>query len=87
MSDEEVGVFEIRNGKIAFPAGAVVSREFGKSIHYCNLNINGTNVNHIFKAFSPNVLGLGMAFVKQREPGPISDSILLDAFGKLREFA
>lgn len=83
MSEENVGLFEIRDGAIAFQKGAVAPPGFGRSIHYCDLKINGTDVNGVLEAFNPGAMGLGMAFVKQRQPGPISDSIVTDAFEKI----
>ena len=56
---------------------------FGKSIHYCNLTVNNTNINELLFKISPNIVGLGMAFVKQKKPAPISSDILIDANSKL----
>ena len=60
-------------------------RVFGESIHYCNLKINGMNINNFLKNIHPGLIGLGMAFVKQNEPGPISNDIVLDAITKFRD--
>ena len=56
---------------------------FGNSIHYCNLKINGISINDFLKLISPNIIGIGMAFIRQTKPGPISSDILLDAKNKL----
>jgi hypothetical protein len=55
----------------------------GSSIHYCNLEINSKNANQYLNEISPNIIGLGMSFVTQVSPGPISNDIALDAFIKL----
>lgn len=55
----------------------------GNSIHYCNLEINSKNANQYLNEISPNITGLGMSFVTQVSPGPISNDIALDAFNKL----
>ena len=57
--------------------------KFGSSIHYCNLHINHQNINDFLHTISPNLIGVGMAFVKQSTAGPISNDILLDAANKL----
>ncbi len=59
---------------------------FGRSIHYCDLKINGKNINNFLKDIHPGLIGLGMAFVKQKEPGPISNDIVIDALKKLKDF-
>jgi hypothetical protein len=56
---------------------------FGGSIHYCNMHINGKNINDFLLNISSNLIGIGMAFVKQIAPGPISSDILIDAANKL----
>lgn len=56
---------------------------FGKSIHYCNLKINRKNINRFLHNISPNIKGLGMAFIAQKKPGPISNDIIIDAKEKL----
>ena len=52
---------------------------FGKSIHYCDMEINHKGINEFLREISPNLIGLGMAFVSQKNPGPISNDIILDA--------
>jgi hypothetical protein len=47
--------------------------------------INGINLNTYLKEISPNILGLGMAFVRQECPGPISNDIIKDALRKFKE--
>ena len=56
---------------------------FGGSIHYCNMHINGQSINDFLLNISGNLTGIGMAFVKQLVPGPISNDILMDAAYKL----
>ena len=58
---------------------------YGKSIHYSNLTIDQLNVNEFINKISPKISGLGMAFVNQLRPGPISNDIILDAFKKLND--
>ena len=49
---------------------------FGDSIHYCNLSIDGININKYLSNISNNVYGVSMPFVKQKSPGPISGDII-----------
>ncbi len=56
---------------------------FGSSIHYCNLKINGISVNSFLENISKNLIGIGMPFVDQTYPGPISNDIMIDAYNKL----
>lgn len=58
---------------------------FGSSIHYCNLKINGIDINSFLKKKNPNIFGFGMAFVDQISPGPISNDIILDILKKLKK--
>ena len=58
---------------------------FGDSIHYCNLKVNGIDINTLLRRIHKNIVGLGMAFVKQEKPGPISNDIIIDAFNKLEK--
>ncbi len=62
------------------------SLKFGGSIHYCNMKINGEGMNDFFARINPNIIGLGMPFVDQAEPGPIANNILNDAILKLRPY-
>lgn len=48
---------------------------FGRSIHYCNLKINGERLTEMMKRFNPNLYFVGMASVSQSKPGPISSDI------------
>ena len=57
---------------------------FGDSIHYCNMKINGVDINKFLKKIHPKIIGLGMPFVNQKNPGPISNDIILDAHKKFR---
>ena len=60
-------------------------KTFGRSIHYCNLRINKTPINKFLNKINPNILGLGMAFVKQKSPGPISNDIIIDIIKKIKK--
>jgi len=48
---------------------------FGKSIHYCNLRINGERLADLAARLSPNLHFVSMASVTQSKPGPISSDI------------
>ena len=52
--------------------------KFGKSIHYCNMKINGISINEFLSKINKNLIGFGMPFVNQKIPGPISNDILSD---------
>jgi|TARA_B110000285_G_scaffold235009_1_gene314171 hypothetical protein len=53
--------------------------KFGESIHYCNLKINNVDINNFLGKINPNIVGLGMSFINQKKPGPISNEIMSDA--------
>ena len=57
----------------------------GESIHYCNLKINNVNINKFLKKINPKIIGLGMPFINQKKPGPISNEIILDAKSKFNK--
>ena len=78
-------VVEIRERKLVDVDGDSSERKppYGKSIHYCDMQINGVDINEYLSKIDPNILGLGMAFVKQNRPGPISNDIMIDAYKKL----
>lgn len=48
---------------------------FGKSIHYCNLKINGERLADVAAKWHPNLFFVSMASVMQSQPGPISSDI------------
>lgn len=54
---------------------------FGRSIHYCNLRINGIPLGEVVSKFWPKCYVVGMAAIKQANPGPISNDILTCALG------
>ena len=56
---------------------------FGGSIHYCNLRINGQDINQLLARFHPRLIALGMPAVTQMQPGPISNDIINDAALKI----
>lgn len=60
-------------------------KTFGRSIHYCNLRINKTPIDKFLNKINPNIIGLGMAFVKQKSPGPISNDIIIDIIKKIKK--
>jgi len=62
-------------------------KRLGESIHYCNLKINNVDINKFLAKINPNISGLGMLFVNQRKPGPISNEIILDAKLKCKKIA
>ncbi len=57
-------------------------KKFGDSIHYCNLLINNTKINDIIGQYN-NIIGVGMCFVSQNNPGPISNVIYSDCLAKI----
>jgi len=61
-----------------------IKHAHGRSIHYCNLKINEININQYLKEISNKLSGIGMAFVDQNTPGPISGDIALDAYNKIK---
>jgi len=56
---------------------------FGGSIHYCNLRINGVDINILLNTFYPHLIVLGMPALCQKQPGPISNDIMNDAAIKI----
>ena len=51
-------------------------KNFGNSIHYCDLYVNKISINKFLKNLSNNIYGISMPFVKQEKPGPISNDII-----------
>lgn len=72
----------IKNGTLTETAGEDTS-PFGTSIHYCNVKINEVSANQFLKKISSRIVGLGMAFVDQESPGPISNDIFEDTVKKV----
>lgn len=60
------------------------NRYFGKSIHYCDLRINKIPISTFLKKISNNIIGIGMAFVNQDSPGPISNDIFNHVINQLK---
>ena len=58
--------------------------KFGNSIHYCNMLINGQNVNKFLRKINKNIRGIGMPYINQKIPGPISNEIIEDVIKKLK---
>ena len=75
---------QLKNGEISEKNVKKFVHNFGQSIHYCNLRINKIPINQLLKKIHPNIYGIGMPFVDQDMPGPISNDILLDAVNKIR---
>lgn len=74
----------IQNAQLLEIQGSSITpRSFGSSIHYCDMHINGQSINDFLLKISPDLRGIGMAFVKQAAAGPISNDILIDAASKL----
>ena len=59
------------------------SKEFGSSIHYCNLFIDKVHIDEFLSKISTNIIGVGMPFVKQNRPGPISNDIVNNLLDKV----
>jgi hypothetical protein len=82
--------FKKRNCKIILKKGILQEikennyNNFGKSIHYCNMKINGVTLNKYLKKINKNIFGIGMAFVNQKKPGPIINDIIIDILNKLK---
>lgn len=72
----------VRNGVISEHAFNEKIK-YGGSIHYCNMQINGRSISDFLSEISPQITGLGMPFVNQAEPGPISNDIVLDTLNKV----
>jgi len=75
--------FVIRDGALIDLEAIGSQIEFGKSIHYCDLKIDGDRLDDFLEKVSPNIKGGGMGFVRQKTPGPISNDIILDLHHKL----
>lgn len=56
--------------------------EFGRSIHYCNMRINGISINKFLSKINNSIIGVGMPFINQKNPGPISNEIFEDIVNK-----
>ena len=54
---------------------------FGKSIHYCDLKINGVPIRDFLSEFDISVIG--MPAITQNKPGPISQDIMMDVMENL----
>ena len=59
------------------------SSNFGDSIHYCNMLINGVKIDKFLKKINKNIICIGMASVDQKLPGPISNEIISDIYKKI----
>jgi len=76
---------QIKNGELIEKKCSLPNYKFGKSIHYCNLKINGININKFLHKIDKNIKGLGMSFINQNQPGPISNEIILDIKKKIKK--
>ena len=75
---------QIKSGELIEKKCSLPNYKFGKSIHYCNLKINGVNINKYLHKINKNIKGLGMSFIDQNKPGPISNEIILDIKKKIK---
>ena len=76
---------QLKNGELIEKNCSLSNYKFGKSIHYCNLKINGVNINRFLHKINKNIKGLGMSFINQNKPGPISNEIILDIKKKIKK--
>ena len=74
---------QLKDNKFIEKGNKYKNKNFGQSIHYCDLKINKVSINNILRKIHPNIYGVGMSFVKQDIPGPISNDIILDAIKKI----
>ncbi len=74
---------QLKKNKIFEKKSQIKNSNFGQSIHYCNLKINKVSINKFLRKIHPNIYGVGMSFVSQNVPGPISNDIILDAIKKI----
>jgi len=72
----------LKDGELIEKNNSKSCNNFGQSIHYCNLRINNIPINQIIKKIHPNIYGIGMSFINQDIPGPISNDIILDSYKK-----
>jgi hypothetical protein len=77
-------ILQIKNGTLKEKNCNIHNYKFGKSAHYCNLKINSKNINIFLKKINKNIKGLGMSFINQTKPGPISNEIILDIKKKIK---
>jgi len=73
--------FFLKNGIIK--VSKTSSSNFGDSIHYCNMLINGEKIDKFLKKINKNIVCIGMASVEQKFPGPISNEIISDIYKKI----
>lgn len=66
---------EFDKGLGSWAVEASHSKVFGRSVHYCNLHIDGKPVTQFLKELG-NVKIIGMAAVRQRIGGPISQELI-----------
>lgn len=77
-----------RNCRLSLNKGIIEVSEtsspnFGDSIHYCNMLINGVKIDKFLKKINKNIICIGMASVDQKLPGPISNEIISDIYKKI----
>ncbi len=73
----------LNKGVISEFNNKLTDKKFGDSIHYCNMRINKININNFLKKIDKNIIGIGMPFINQKLPGPISNEIIQDMLKKL----
>ena len=74
---------QIKKSQVIEKNNLLTLNKFGESVHYCNLRINKIPINKFLKKINPNILGIGMSFIDQKIPGPISNDIILDVQKKI----
>ena len=74
---------QIKKGKVIEKDNDLDTNKFGVSAHYCNLRINKVPINKFLKKINPNIFGIGMSFINQKIPGPLSNDIILDVQKKI----
>lgn len=75
----------LKGNKLTENRSSQNSKNFGSSIHYCNMKINGVEISKYLKKINKNLIGFGMSFVNQDIPGPISNDIIIDINKKLTQ--
>jgi hypothetical protein len=84
MREKSLVRLKIEDGYVKnMSEGKIKLHGFGDSIHYCNMKINGKKIDNFLKNINVNIYGVGMAFLDQASPGPISNDIVLNGIKKI----
>ncbi len=62
---------------------SISNSNFGDSIHYCNMLINGMKIDKFLRKINKNIISVGMSSIDQKVPGPISNEIITDIYKKI----